>query len=64
MKANKQGSTQELAGLLTYLRDVEGVNSWPVAPGGITRFGLFLLIPLGSWSGGAIVERLLDSVID
>lgn len=64
MKANRQGATQELAGLLTYLRDVEGVNSWPVAPGGITRFGLFLLIPLGSWSGGAMVERLLDLIID
>jgi len=63
LAAGKPGAAQELAGLITYLRDIEEVNTWPVAPGGITRFGLFLLIPLGSWAGGAIVERLVDSAI-
>lgn len=61
--AGNAGAAQELAGLITYLRDIEGVNTWPVAPGGLTRFGLFLLIPIGSWAGGALMERLVDSAI-
>jgi hypothetical protein len=28
------------------------------------RFALFLLIPLGSWLGGAVVERVVDLVLD
>lgn len=63
LAAGKPGAAQELAGLITCLRDIENVNTWPVAPGGITRFGLFLLIPLGSWAGGALMERVVDSAI-
>lgn len=63
LATGKLGAAQELAGLITYLRDIEGVNTWPVAPGGIGRFGLFLLIPLGSWAGGALMERFVDSAI-
>jgi hypothetical protein len=27
------------------------------------RFGLLVLIPLGSWLGGALVERLVDATL-
>jgi hypothetical protein len=30
----------------------------------LVRFALFLLIPLGSWLGGAVVERVVDLVLD
>jgi len=59
----KPGAGQDLAGLLMYLKEVNEVHAWPVAPGGIARFTLFLLIPLGSWGGGALVERLVDSAL-
>ena len=26
----------------------------------LARIGIYLLIPLGSWAGAALVERLLD----
>jgi hypothetical protein len=61
--AGQSGAAQELASLIVYLRDIENVNTWPVAPGGVTRFGLFLLIPLGSWAGGALMERFVDAAI-
>jgi hypothetical protein len=28
------------------------------------RFGLYLAIPLGSWLGGALVERLLTTALE
>jgi hypothetical protein len=46
-----------------YSKEVSEVHAWPVAPGGFSRFALFLLIPLGSWGGGALVERLVDSAL-
>ncbi len=54
---------QELAGLLMYSKEVNEVHAWPIAPGGFARFTLFLLIPLGSWAGGALVERVVDSAL-
>lgn len=59
----KPGAGQDLAGLLMYLKEVNEVHAWPIAPGGIARFTLFLLIPLGSWGGGALVERMVDSAL-
>jgi hypothetical protein len=29
----------------------------------LARFALFVSLPLGSWLGGALVERLLDTVL-
>ena len=63
VKRGAPGAVHELAGLLACLRDTENVSAWPIAQGGLTRFGLFLLIPLGSWAGGALVERLIDSAL-
>ena len=35
----------------------------PLGGGVLLRFGLLVLIPLGSWLGGALVERLVDSAL-
>ncbi len=43
---------------------IEGVREWPFDTGTFARFGLYLLIPLASWSGGALVERLIDGLLD
>ncbi len=63
LRESKPGAGQDLAGLLMYAKEVNEVHAWPVAPGGLARFTLFLLIPLGSWGGGALVERLVDSAL-
>jgi hypothetical protein len=42
---------------------VEGVSAWPFDSSTAVRILLYLLIPLGSWAGGAIVERFIDSLL-
>jgi hypothetical protein len=42
---------------------IAAVREWPLDAGSFGRFALYLLIPLGSWSGGALVERLLDLLL-
>lgn len=53
-----------VADLLAYRRYVESVREWPFDTVTIVRFGLYLVIPLGSWLGGALVERLLGAALD
>ena len=50
--------------IVTYRDVVEGVSAWPADSPTFVRFSLYLLIPLGSWAGGAIVERFVDSLLD
>ena len=42
---------------------IVAVPDWPLDAGSLARFALYLLIPLGSWSGGALVERGLDLLL-
>jgi hypothetical protein len=53
-----------LADLLAYRGFVEGVREWPFDSPTLLRFALILALPLGSWLGGALVERLLAAVLD
>jgi hypothetical protein len=50
--------------LVAWEARVEGVPDWPFDASTLARFGLYLLIPLLSWSGGALVERLIDALLD
>ena len=46
---------------LLALRDrVGAAREWPLDPSNWLRFGLYVAIGLGSWSGGALAERALD----
>jgi hypothetical protein len=48
---------------LLALRDrVEQAREWPLDLSSYLRFTLYLAIGLGSWVGGALVERLVDAV--
>jgi hypothetical protein len=49
-----------LTDLLAYQERIESLRDWPMDASAFRRFGLYLLIPLGSWLGSALVERLLD----
>jgi hypothetical protein len=53
-----------LPALLAWEARIESVREWPFDTPTLVRFALFLLIPLGSWLGGAMVERVVDLVLD
>ncbi len=59
----ERGDHASLADLLAYRAFVESVREWPFDAPVRLRFALYLAIPLGSWLGGALVERLLDTVL-
>ncbi len=53
-----------LADLLAYRSYIESVREWPFDNSTFARFGLYLLIPVGSWIGGAFVERVVSALLD
>ena len=58
-------STQgRLTDLLTYQDRVESTSEWSFNSSTLSRFGMYSLIPLGSMIGGALVERIVDLVLD
>ncbi|MDJ0759473.1 MAG: hypothetical protein QNJ19_08735 [Woeseiaceae bacterium] len=57
------GGTSSIAEVAAYRTTIESIRNWPFDHLTLTRFALYLLIPLGSWLGGAFVERGLDLVL-
>jgi hypothetical protein len=53
-----------LADLVAYHDFVDALPEWPFDSPTLARFVLYLAIPLGSWVGGAMVERLLSAALD
>ena len=53
-----------LTDLLAYKTQIESTPEWPFDSSTLLRFGLYLLIPVGSMIGGALVERVVDMVLD
>jgi hypothetical protein len=49
-----------LADLVAWRGVVAAVPEWPLDAPTLRRFVLYLGIPLGSWLGGAFVERVVD----
>jgi hypothetical protein len=54
----------ELADLLAYEARIRSAREWPFDVSSALRFALYLAIGLGSWLGGALVERALDVALD
>jgi hypothetical protein len=52
-----------MADLVAWRGLVESVREWPVNTGTLLRSGLFVLLGVGSWLGGAVVDRLLDAAL-
>ena len=50
--------------IVAYKEVVDGVREWPFDASTLVRFAIYLLIPLASWSGGAVVERVIDSFLE
>lgn len=59
-----RGGAESLADLIAYRRLIEAVPEWPFDASLLRRFGLYMLIPVFSWVGGALVERAVSSVLD
>ncbi len=59
-----QAETLSLADLLAYRDTITSVREWPVRSPRFLRVFLLLMIPLGSWIGGALVERMLGGLLD
>jgi hypothetical protein len=53
-----------LSELVAWEARIDSVREWPFDTGALTRIGLYGLIPVLSWSGGALVERLIDALLD
>jgi len=52
-----------MADLIAYRSLVQNVHEWPFDVSTLARFLLFGALGVGSWLGGALVERLLDVVL-
>jgi hypothetical protein len=59
-----QASKLSLADLVAYRDRIASVHEWPIERSTILRIVLFLGIPIGSWIGGALVERPLGILLD
>jgi hypothetical protein len=54
---------RSLADLIAWRSLVAAVPEWPFDAPTLLRFALYLAIPLGSWLGGAVVDRLVDTLL-
>ena len=52
-----------LSDLLAYRALVASVPEWPLDFSIMSRFGLYVAVPVASWLGGALVERALDAAL-
>ncbi|MBT4522471.1 MAG: hypothetical protein HOC23_20945 [Halieaceae bacterium] len=59
LKSGTSGQ-QPIAEIIAYQSMIESIRNWPFDNPTLTRFALYLLIPLGSMFGGALVERGLE----
>jgi hypothetical protein len=57
------GALPSLADWIAYRGLIASVREWPVDAPTLRRFALYLAIPLGSWLGGALVERMVDALL-
>lgn len=57
------GQSSDIVEVLAYRDMINDIRNWPFDNPTLVRFALYLLIPLGSWLGGAFVERGLDLIL-
>ena len=62
--AGKASSQGRLGDLLAYKTRIEATPEWPFDSSTLFRFGLYLFIPVGLMIGGALVERIVDFMLD
>jgi len=65
MGAAAPGAEQSprLANLVSYYQLIESTSEWPIDATSLVKLALYLVLGLGSWLGGALVERMLDGLL-
>ncbi len=53
-----------LANLIAYDTRIASVGTWPIDVLTLLRFSFYVALGVGSWLGGALVERLLGALLD
>jgi hypothetical protein len=61
---DRAAAADRLPGLLAYEARVAAVPAWLLDSHSLRRVALYLLIPVASWVGGAMIERLVDAALD
>ena len=56
-----EGEALSAGDLLAYRRFIEASREWALDTSAWRRTALYLALPLGSWLGGALVERALEA---
>jgi hypothetical protein len=56
-------SDAPLSDLIAYEQRIESASTWPFDVPTLFRFGLYVALGVGSWVGGAVVERLLGTLL-
>jgi hypothetical protein len=56
-------SSDQMPGLIAYLRLIESIPDWPFRASTAVQLVLYLLIPVASWVGSLLIENLLDRVL-
>ena len=56
-------TSPQLANAVAYYQLIESAREWPIDAANLLRFVGYLLLGLGSWLGGAVVERILDTAL-
>jgi hypothetical protein len=59
-----QGLPTRLDELVAWECRIEDVREWPLDTTALTRFALYLLLPLGSWTAAALIERAVDLALE
>ena len=62
--ADPEATAERLAPLLAYEARIERVREWPFDGSTLLRLAAYLSIAVGSWLGGAVVERVVDLALD
>ena len=52
-----------MSDLLAYEHRIASVHEWPVNTPEVVRFGLLIMLGLGSWLGGALVGHVVDFLL-
>lgn len=60
----RSSDSARLASLIAWRGLVEEVDEWPLSAPAAFRVALFVLLGLGSWLGGALVERGVDALLE
>lgn len=59
-----EATIARLGGLVAFEQRIEAVSEWPLDLSTLSRFSLYLAIPMVSWVGGALVEQVVDGAIN